>query len=478
MRQGLKERRNQLRGGIPTPRVLTLVLMLAIMGLIFVRVRDPSTWRWFTRDDDDGQQVVARNDPAKNKQLTQTSEVAAEAHPQAPAGSTQAASGPPQAAGGTTVPQQVAGGTPAPLKAAKTTAQASSEKAGNPPTPPEKPKTPPEMTPTGSTDLDPMEWEDMKTNISLVEDGTFEVNKLEAAAYFQILNWVDHQPVELLRKRAHKDVVYSDFRRAPNSMRLQIVELKLHVIRVLRCFDPPVNGVERPVLSPEGKPIYELLGVSQDSGSNLYFGIVTDLPEGMQIGPSVDEYARLVGYFFKLQGYVSLEQEEEAERTRKKPITLKAPVIVGRVVLIGGGSAAEAEEKTPFWLLAAILSVAVAVAVGWVAFSMRRLRRRNLPAITPRANLDPAPPSIDNWLDQAQSGRITLEPVPESTRGGDETALEGPLEGRLSGNIFGENGESSNGHSVGGQGGSGHGGGGRSGDGEGGADPGFVDREP
>ena len=64
------------------------------------------------------------------------------------------------------------------------------------------PQTPPELTPTGPTDLDPMEWEDIKPSISLIEDGTMEMNKLEMPAYFQILSWVDHQPTELLRKRA------------------------------------------------------------------------------------------------------------------------------------------------------------------------------------------------------------------------------------------------------------------------------------
>ena len=67
MRQTLKERRKQLHGGMPMPRVLTMVLMLAIMALIFVRLRDPSTWRWFARDDDDDVQVVVQNGSAGAK---------------------------------------------------------------------------------------------------------------------------------------------------------------------------------------------------------------------------------------------------------------------------------------------------------------------------------------------------------------------------------------------------------------------------
>ena len=64
MRQTLKDRRKQLHRGMPMPRLLTMVLMLAIMALIFVRLRDPNTWRWFARDNDDDNPVVAENEKA------------------------------------------------------------------------------------------------------------------------------------------------------------------------------------------------------------------------------------------------------------------------------------------------------------------------------------------------------------------------------------------------------------------------------
>jgi hypothetical protein len=448
MRQTLKERRKQLRGGIPMPRVLTMVLMLAIMALIFVRLRDPSTWRWFTRDDDDDVQVVLQNGSAGAKRLTQTGQVAAETSPQQSAA--------PAAAKPSALPSGEKPVDSGKAPAANPQPPVPAAAAGNAATPQGSPKTPPELTATGSTDLDPMEWDDMKSNISLVEDGSFEMNKLEMAAYFQILNWVDHQPTELLRKRAHKDVVYSDFRRSPGSMRLQIVELKLRVVQVLRCFGPPENGIEKPITSPNDKPIYELRGFSQEGGTNLFFGIVTDLPEGMPIGTSVDEYVKLVGYFFKLQGYTSQQQQTEAEQSRKKPITLKAPVIIGRV--IWAGAPVVAEQKTPFWLLGTIFSVSVVVVVGWVLLAARRSRRHSLPMMAAGGGLDPDGPCVDNWLDQAQSGRITLEPVPELTDCGDGAALGGASGGRLSGNTFWENGESSNGRSSGGSSGDGHGG--------------------
>ena len=41
-----------------------MVLMLAVMALVFVRLRDPNTWRWFARDNDDDNAVVADSEPA------------------------------------------------------------------------------------------------------------------------------------------------------------------------------------------------------------------------------------------------------------------------------------------------------------------------------------------------------------------------------------------------------------------------------
>ena len=389
MRQTLKERRKQLHRGMPMPRLLTMVLMMAIMALIFVRLRDPATWRWFSRDDDDNQvQVVAGSAPTgTNPPKTQ---------PAAPASSAAPA------------------------------------------------ETPAELTPTGSTDLDPMEWDDMKTNVSLIEDGTLEMNKLEMPAYFRVLSWVDHQPTALLRKRAHKDVVYNDFRKTPNSMRLQIVELNLNVRQILRAFGPPENGKEMPITTPEGKQIYQVCGFTQEGGSNMYYGIVTDLPKGMPIGTLIDVNAKLVGYFFKLQGYISQEQQLEAERTRKNPIIYKAPVIIGRLIWIV--SPTVAEDDPPVWLFWGIGGIAVLAIAGWVLLSTRKSGRRAAPGIVSRPNLEPEAFPIDSWLDQAQSGRLRSEPVPETTARSDEAALDGGFGGRLTGNIFWENGESKNGH--------------------------------
>ena len=187
-------------------------------------------------------------------------------------------------------------------------------------------------------------------------------------------------------------------------------------------------------------------GFTQEGGSNLYIGVVTDLPEGMPIGTSINEDAKLVGYFFKLQGYISEQQQLDAERTRKRPVTLKAPLILGRLIWIP--SSVGSRGKDP--LLAARDD------------RLRGRGGRRRMGIADHAKVPPAylaghgsrreprsrGPAVDNWLDQAQSGRLTLEPVPETTARSDGAALDGGFGGRLSGNNIWENDESSNGHGA------------------------------
>ena len=451
MRETFKERRRRL-GAMPMPRLVTMVLMLAILTLIFTRLRDPSTWRMFSRDDDDSL-VVTHNESSADKQPAPAVHTAAASSSKPVAAATKPGPQPSddkktaEAEKAPAVKQPVAANQPA-AAAGQINPKASVGGPNQPaPAPAAPPQTPPELTATGSTDEDPMEWEDMKTYLPLIVDGSLEMTKQEMPAYFQILSWVDHQPLPLLRKRAHKDVTWNDFHRSPNSMRLQLVELRLSVRQILRAFGPPVNGKETPITTLDGKQIYQVCGFTQESGSNMYFGIVTELPEGMPIGTYVNEDCKLVGYFFKLQGYFSQAQQLAQEQTGKKQRVLKAPVIMGRVVWLTAGAAAE-EQKTPFWLLVTIGSVATVIVIGWVLLASRKSRRRTPPVVVAGGDLDFEGPAVDNWLDQAQSGRLALEPVPEVTARSDGAALGDSVGNRFSGNIFGDNGESSNGRSA------------------------------
>jgi hypothetical protein len=457
MRKTLKDRRRELqRSGLPLPRIMTMTLMLAIMAMIYMRLRDPSTWRWFAHDGEPQTQIAAQDDAAIVKKLAAV--VAAKptvAQPTAAQATTQQAT-----AAKTTAAQPTAAQPNSTQPASKPSAASSADKSA-PAQPPvqqaagevaasdESAPLPPELLPTGPTDLDPIEQDDIQQSISVVTDGGLKTLPEEMPAYRQILGWVDHQPLQLLRKRAKKDVTYSDFRLSPETMRLQIVELKLHVLQIIHLTNPPKNGISEPMTSPEDQPLYEIRGFTEEGGSNLFFGIVVGLPDGMPIGTDVNVEVRLVGYFFKLQGYRSAQQMMEAERTRKKTVALQAPVIIGRLVWIAAPQTTTA--KSPVWLLVTIGSVAMVLVIGWVLWCMRKPRQPFLPAVTLSQDLDPDRPAVDSWLDQAQSGRLTLGPALDARGRSDGAFLDAaPLKDvfgdRFSGNNLWEKGESSNRH--------------------------------
>ena len=128
-----------------------------------------------------------------------------------------------------------------------------------------------DMTPNGPTDRDPLEQEAIHEAVSMITDGNLEMTQYDMPAYFRILSWVNHQPTKLLRSRAKRDVLYTDFQ-MPKSMRLQIVELELRVMEITAMTDAPKNGETQPIMTEEGHPIYEVHGVEYEkSGQQLLF---------------------------------------------------------------------------------------------------------------------------------------------------------------------------------------------------------------
>ena len=375
-----------------------MCLMLAILGLVFVQLRNPDNWRMFGGGDGDNQ--VAPQ-PVSARTTGESPEPAAQ---------------PPK------------GGTP--------TGGTASAAA------------------SGPTDLDPDEMEEIGPSLSVVNDGSLETKPAEQPAYFRILDWVDHQSIDALRKRAKRDFLYDNLIHTPESMRLEIVEVKLTVLQIVEVMGlPDKDGRPQPLLTNEGSKIYEVRGISDESGSNLYFGMVTDIPPGTPVGPLINDFsARLVGYFFKVQGYITKPQQMDFEASRTKRIVpLKAPLIIGRLIPVARPTETAA-DSTPLWVLAAVGAVAIIVVVGWVNWSTRR-KRPVTPRIATSTRKDPDAPDVDTWLDQAQTGRFDLDAVPAADAYSTGTGGQLGFGDRLTGNIFGDEGESKitdraiNGHS-------------------------------
>jgi hypothetical protein len=181
------------------------------------------------------------------------------------------------------------------------------------------------LEPSGPTDEDPDQQEDMEVERDFIKDGALTIGKVEMRSYDRVLKWVNNQSLAVLRKRARADVPFDRFLSDANKMRFQIVKTDLLVRHVIKC---DVKG-------PGGGELYEIHGLTPQS--RLYFGIVEGLPEGMPVGTEVSEKGQLVGYFFKVQGYFPA--------VAKSNTPLRAPLIIGR--LAREPSASGQRDATP-----------------------------------------------------------------------------------------------------------------------------------
>jgi hypothetical protein len=399
MRESFRERREHLHRGMRMPGLTTMFMMLVILGLIFFQLRNPANWRMFGGGDDDAKQVASE---------------------------------------------------PAAVRTAATNPNSANESDKSSAATSE---------PSGPTDENPEEMKTILPLLTLITDGSTEPLKFDQPAYFQILSWVDHQSAKKLQKRADRPVLYDSFVKQPDSVRLQIVDVKLSVRQIVPVMGKPKDGKPQPLRTRDGKEVYEVRGVSLESGSNFYFGAVTELPPGTKIGTLINEDARLVGYFFKVQGYISQQQQLDFEASRtKKVVPLKAPLIIGRLIWLSPQETVTASNKTPVWVLATVGGVAIILTVGWVVWSSRRKRPSLVPRITTTSPIDPEAPSLDGWLDEAQSGgaqsggvqsgRFSVEPIPETAIYSEGPAFD--LSGfgdRFGGNILGGTGDSKFGES-------------------------------
>ena len=148
------------------------------------------------------------------------------------------------------------------------------------------------------TDLDWEEAEAIGEEREVISDGTPYIEKIEMNAYKRVLKWVLNQPWSVLEQRAKKEwakkiPTYDHFNSDPEKWRFQLVELNLDA-RSLRTVDK-VQEID--------EPLSEVWGVTSESGDHLYDVVVVDRPPGMPIG-DIFEGAKVVGYFFKMQGYV------------------------------------------------------------------------------------------------------------------------------------------------------------------------------
>ncbi len=351
-------------GGWPWIRLATMVTMLAVLFLLMMRLRDPDVaealGRLFAPE---GQPAGVPASPAKEP----------------PGGQVEPA------------PKR-----DSPIFAARKLGQSPKGAEPGAPAPPyaaaPQPKPAPDV-PLGPTDEDPEEADAAREELQAITDGTLGIRREEMFAYRRVVQWVVNQPVSLMEKRARTGVTLNDLMLSPEEYRGKLVELSLSA----RMIVEDNRGAPREF----GFPIYEIWGSTADSGAWLYDVVVVDLPEGLPVGPRVNVKIRVVGYFFKLQGYYPARAKPGARPE-------KAPLVIGRVVWAEPGRPETAGTGWPWgWIVLGALVTLVAIWWGLTALGRRPGPRRTVASARPGAI------SMEEWLDQAAAGDVPDEPADE-----------------------------------------------------------------
>src|SRR5262245_7676361 len=254
-------------------------------------------------------------------------------------------------------------------------------------------KSDPEIISPGPTDLDPEERAAAAEEFQAITDRTIELSREEMPAYWLLFSWFSHQSLDELQRRASPAVVFNQFVQTPDEQRGKLFRLDLNVRRVLSYEAPPNSaGIEK---------VYEIWGWTTESKAWLYVVLTAHLPEGMPVGPDVNERVTFAGYFFKVQGY-----HAAGAGPRDKP--LAAPLFVGRVAWNQPPRAASTSSDT-HWMQGALTLILLLGAVGlaiWI-FTPRRIAA-NRTESSLHGNLSPRS-EIRDWLAEAERDSLDRE---------------------------------------------------------------------
>jgi hypothetical protein len=188
-----------------------------------------------------------------------------------------------------------------------------------------------------------------------------------------------------MEKRARTNVTFNDLMLSPDEYRGKLVAMNLRARMIRKYDDPSVFDV----------PLYEVWGFTRDSGAWLYDAMVIDLPPGLKEGAEVNQDVRIVGYFFKLQGYYPRKAKPGARPER-------APVLIGRMIWPESPmtpAATSAADWPWAWVLLGIFLVLFGV---WLVYLV--LRRRGKPSMSATPSRRAGAMALEEWFDHAAAG--------------------------------------------------------------------------
>ncbi len=385
-------------------RLFTMIAFLAILVMLMQKARDPGMWEWAAPRQDG--EVIETVGMLKNKVDNGRPQAPLRARPvtelfgpsnlyaQSPERPSEAKLVPvptlPVA-----VPDQETPATEAsnkPDETPKNSPIASPGDALNAQPQPTEPTVPDKAAPplpdvTVPIDQDPTEMAEFDYNKSAISDGFIGIKREEMHAYRQLVRWVKEQPVEVLKRRAKPNPLYSRFMSSPDEQRGRIFSLNVHVRQSDMAEIEGVDGDATPLT------LVEATAFTPQSKYFPYKLMLVDADDDFPIKNSINEDGVFYGYFFKQLGY-------ETQLT-KPGNALKLPILVGRLVWHKRTPVDKAES---FWLWAVfggvILTVFVMIRIG---LSMSGKTKSTF-VTAGRPIRSKAPEAdVESWLDETLS---------------------------------------------------------------------------
>lgn len=236
---------------VPPARMLSLLMGLALLALLYQRVKEPQFWRWMTNEGH-AENSVELGDATPTRNRT-------------------------------------------PAKAASVDSARVAENAAE--------SKLQEMLVPGPNESDPEELAKLRTHFKVVQDRQ-PLQPHEMPAYWQLMRWSLSRPFAELEQLARRDVPYSHLWEEPDLYRGQPLRLKLHVRRVL-SYAPPENplGLEK---------VYEAWGWTDDSRSFPFVVVFPEKPASVPVGTDVDADVLFVGYFVKWMSYRAFDAKKNS----------------------------------------------------------------------------------------------------------------------------------------------------------------------
>jgi hypothetical protein len=130
-----------------------------------------------------------------------------------------------------------------------------------------------------------------------IRDNTLGIRRDEGDSFFRVLAHARDIPASDLERAARKDLLYINLMTDSERYRGDVVTVVGEMWR-LREFEASKNRYGL------GK-LYEAWVFTDDSNTHPYRIVCSSLPKGMELGQNLRTPVRVVGYFFKREGYES-----------------------------------------------------------------------------------------------------------------------------------------------------------------------------